>query len=138
MRTTRFYPLLFILAACSPAKSSYDDPWFNPAGGEWVPDASVVARMKLALDHDFRSVFEARKNSRISPKRYWFQYVGTSSGADPAILIIGRPFPVPAHADSTFFNAMIPEECQIVATYLPKERKFKDSSLGGFNCPPRI
>jgi hypothetical protein len=93
--------------------------------------------MKVALDEDFRSVFEARAKSGMSPQRYWFQYVGINSDTDKAIEIIGRPFPVPPSADVVSF-AMIPEACHIIATYLPNERKFKQSALAGFNCPPRI
>ena len=129
---------MFALVGCSPPTSAYDDPWFNPNGGMWVPDPSVVAWMKVALDDDLRPAFEGRPNSGVPPTRYWFQYIGIGSGAGKTIGIIGRPFPVGPDANVTYFNAAFPEECVVFATYLPKERKIKNHSVGGFSCPPRI
>ena len=101
-----------------------------------MPDAGVVARMKVDLDDKLRPFLRA--DSGISPKRYWFQYIGGGSGVDKTIGIVGRPFPVPSGADAGFLGAVIPEQCHVFATYLPNERRFKDFAVGGFYCPPRI
>jgi hypothetical protein len=138
MRIPYSCALILALVGCSPPTSAYDDPWFNPPGGTWVPDARVVARMKVALDDDLRPAFEGSVNSGVPPARYWFQYVGTGSGADQAIGIVGYPFPVPLAAKDTFLGAIVPEACHVFATYLPKQRRIKDSGVGGFYCPPRI
>jgi hypothetical protein len=103
-----------------------------------VPDAGVVARMKVDLDDELRPILEKRADSGIPPRRYWFQYIGVGSGVDKTIGIVGRPFPVPSGADVSFLGPVIPEQCHVFATYLPKGRRFKDFAVGGFYCPPRI
>jgi hypothetical protein len=103
-----------------------------------VPDAGVVAHMKVDLDDELRPILEKPADSGMPPARYWFQYVGSGSGVDKRIGIVGRPFPVPSGADAVFLGAVIPEQCHVFASYLPNERRFKDFSVGGFYCPPRI
>jgi hypothetical protein len=138
MRTPYFCALIFALIACSQHTSAYDDPWFNPPGGTWVPDAGVVSDMKAALDDSLRPVLANRDDATMPPMRYWFQYLGNGSGVDKTIGIIGYPFPVPPGADASYLGAIIPEQCHVFGIYLPKERRFKELSVGGFHCPPRI
>jgi hypothetical protein len=118
--------------------SAYDDPWFNPPGGTWVPDTSVIARMKVALDDELHPLLERRVDTGMTPVRYWFQYSANGSGTDKLIGIVGYPFPVPSSAATTFFGAVIPERCHVFASYLPSERRIKEVAVGGFHCPPRI
>jgi hypothetical protein len=94
--------------------------------------------MKVALDDELRPRLEKHPDSDMPPARYWFQYIGSGSGIDKTIGIVGRPFPVPSGAGAVFLGAVIPEQCHVFANYLPKERKFKDVAVGGFHCPPRI
>ena len=94
--------------------------------------------MKAVLDGALRPILE-RNVDRTRPRtHYWFQFRAYGSGRDRAIAIVGRPFPVPSHADVTFFGAFIPESCHVVARYVPDERRVEDLSVGGFDCPPRI
>jgi hypothetical protein len=103
-----------------------------------VPDAGVVARMKVALDDELRPILEKSADSGRTPMRYWFQFIGSGSGADKTIGIVGYPFPVPLGADASFHGAVTPEQCHVFANYLPDKRRFKDFAVGGFHCPPRI
>jgi hypothetical protein len=103
-----------------------------------VPDAVVATRMKVALDEGLRPILDRRADSALPPTRYWFQYIGSGSGEDKTIGIVGRPFPVPSGADARFLSAVFPEQCHVSAIYIPNERKFKYIALGGFRCPPRI
>src|SRR5229473_5495262 len=119
MRITYLCALILALVGCSPPTSAYDDPWFSPPGGTWVPDAVVVARMKIALDDELRPILEKHADSVMPPARYWFQYIGSGSGVDKTIGIVGRPFPVPSGADAGFLGAVIPEQCHVFASYLP-------------------
>jgi hypothetical protein len=96
-----------------------------------VPDAGVVARMKLSLDSELRPILEKRADSSMPPARYWIQYIGSGSGIDKAIGIVGRPFPVPSGVDAVFLGAIIPEQCHVFASYLPNERRVKDVAVGG-------
>jgi hypothetical protein len=94
--------------------------------------------MKVALDDELRPILESRAASGMPAARYWFQYIGSGSGADNVIGIVGYPFPLRSGASDAFLGAVIPEQCHVFATYLPKERRFRELGVGGFYCPPRI
>ena len=94
--------------------------------------------MKAVLDVALRPVMEQRVDQTRPRVHYWIQYRAYGTGRDRAIAIMGRPFPVAAHADVTFFGAFIPESCHVVARYVPNEQRIEDLAVGGFNCPPRI
>ena len=138
MRTPYIFAFAVALLACTPPTSQYDDPWFNPPGGTWVPDRGVVSQMKVALNDELRPILEKRADSGMPSKRYWFQYIGNGSGVDRTIGIVGRPFPVPSGAEAVFLGAVVPEQCHVFASYQPNERRFKEVAVGGFHCPPRI
>ena len=114
-----------------------DEPWFNPSGGTWTPDAVVISQMKVALDPAIRQVFSER-GIATSPVRYWFQFLGHGSGSDRTIDIRGRPFPVlPEAGTKAFFGPRIPEDCSVQARYVPSQRRIENLVVGGF-CPARI
>jgi hypothetical protein len=124
--------------AYTPHAPANDDPWFNPPGGTWVPDAQVVSEMKAAVDERLAPVLAGKGDSSLAPVKYWFQYIGNGSGVDKTIAIVGRPFPVSRGADAVYLGAVIPESCHVFGNYVPKERKLEAFSVGGFHCPPRI
>jgi hypothetical protein len=98
----------------------------------------MVSHMKTALDDALRPVLPKDADTGMPATQYWFQYIGSSSGADKVIAIVGYPFPVSSGADASFHGAIIPESCHVSASYLPVKRRFKDFAVGGFHCSPRI
>jgi hypothetical protein len=111
-----------------------DEPWFNPLGGTWTPDAAIVSEMKIALDSALRQFLSARGKA-TQPERYWFQYLGHGSGSARTIDIRGRPFPVLPRADTkAYFGPWFPEDCIVHARYVPSQRRIEDLIVGGF-CP---
>jgi hypothetical protein len=138
MRTAYLCPLILALAGCGARVSAHDDSWFNVPGGTWVPEAREVAHMQVALDDKLSPILDKRADSTIPPRRYWFQYFGSGSGVEKTIEIVGYPFPVPSDAPRSFHGAVIPEQCHVFASYVPKEHRFTQLSVGGFYCPPRI
>jgi hypothetical protein len=138
LRSRYFCTLIVALAACSPPKPAHDDAWFNTPDGTWTADSRVVSEMKSAVDVALGTAWDERPNTGMRPARYWFQYFGYGSETDKSIAIVGRPFPVPEWAGASFHGAVIPEDCHIFANYRPRERKFSQFAVGGFNCPPRL
>jgi hypothetical protein len=129
----------FLLSACSPHPAVPDEPWFNiQQGNTWTPDAAVISNMKENLDRSLRPILERKVDQTRPRSHYWFQFRAYGSGRDRAVAITGGPFPVPPHADVTFYGAFIPESCHVVARYLPEERRIEDLGVGGFDCPPRL
>jgi hypothetical protein len=122
----------------SVTRSSPDDPWFNPPGRTWIPDPVVVSDMKVALDEALRPILTKRGDLTRPPVRYWFQYVGQGSGVNKTIGVIGRPFPVLPRAAIEFLGAFIPEDCTVLARYVPSKRRIEDLAVGAFGCPRRI
>src|SRR5476649_2512539 len=120
-----------------PTGASPDEAWFNPPGGDWVPEQAVVAEMKADLDAN-NDVLEKYADPHIRPAKYWFQYQGKGSGPNRTIDLYGHIYPISAEAQKAFFDLFIPENCIISATYLPKERKFTYFALSGIKCPARI
>jgi hypothetical protein len=53
-----------------------------------VPDAGLVARMKVALDDKLHPILEKHADSVMPAVRYWFQYIGSGSGVDKTIGIV--------------------------------------------------
>jgi hypothetical protein len=139
MRIKGLVSLLLLLVMHSLRAAATEEPWFNPPGGTWTPDATVVSQMKSALDIRLRPfLINSGKATRPS-SRYWFQYLGRGSGASSTIEIRGRPFPVPAAAATTaYFGPWIPEDCIVHVRYIPKEHKIEDLVLTGVTCPARI
>ena len=114
-----------------------DEPWFNPLGGTWAPDAVITSEMKIAVDSALPQSLSAR-GRLTSPVRYWFQYLGHGSGSARNIDIRGRPFPVFPQADTkAYFGPWIPEDCIVHARYVPSQRRIEDFFVSGF-CPARI
>ena len=139
MRIQPLVSVIFLLVACSQHTQAPDEPWFNPPlGNTWVPDAAVIANMKVALDTALRPKLEGIVDSTQPAVHYWFQYRAYESGGNLFIAIIGRPFPIARHADTTFLGAFIPESCHVLAQYVLDGHKIEDLAVGGFNCPPRI
>jgi len=113
-----------------------DEPWFNPSGGTWTPDAVIISEMKVALDSALRPVFSERDGA-TPPVRYWFQFLGHGSGWHRTIDIRGRPFPVLPRADTkAYFGPWIPEDCIVHARYVPSQQRIENLVVGGF-CPAR-
>ena len=110
MRLPHLIPLIILLAACSRHAEVPDEPWFNPPGGTWAPDAAMVSEMKSSLDAELRP-FLAKSGRVSSPAvRYWFQYMGP----------------------------WMPEECIVHARYLPNGKGLDDLVLSGVSCPARL
>jgi hypothetical protein len=122
----------------SVTRSSPDEPWFNPPGGTWIPDPAVVSDMKAAVDEALRPILAKRGDLTRPPVRYWFQYVGQGSGVNKTIGVIGRPFPVLQRAAIEFLGAFFPEDCHVLARYVPSKMRIEDLAVGGFGCPRRI
>ena len=125
------------VSGTSVSTSTSDEPWFNPSGGTWTPDAVIISQMKVALDSALRQVFSER-GIATSPARYWFQFLGHGFGSDRTIDIRGRPFPVLPQAETKeFFGPQIPEDCIVQARYVPSQRRIENLVVGGF-CPARL
>jgi hypothetical protein len=130
---------MLLLMACSPRSALPDEPWFNPPGGTWVPDAAIASDMKEALDAKLRPFLVSRGRTTLPAVRYWFQYLGRGSGAARTIDIRGRPLPVLPRAETTnYFGPWIPEECIVHARYVLRERMVEDLEVSGVSCPARI
>ncbi len=127
--------LMFIVAI--PGGASPDEAWFNPPGGDWVPEQAVVAAMKADLDANI-SVLKKYVDLQKRPAKYWFQYQGKGLGPNRSIEFNGHLYPISPEAEKSFIDMWIPENCVISAIYLPKERKFTYLVLGGIKCPARI
>jgi hypothetical protein len=125
------------LSGTSVSPSTPDEPWFNPLGGTWTPDAVIISEMKVALDSALRQYLSERGRA-TQPVRYWFQFLGHGSGSARKIDIRGRPFPVLPQADTkAYFGPWIPEDCIVHARYVPSQRRIEDLVVGGF-CPARF
>jgi hypothetical protein len=125
------------LSGTSVSPLTPDEPWFNPLGGTWTPDAVIVSEMKIALDSALRQLLSERGRA-TQPVRYWFQFLGHGSGSARNIDIRGRPFPVLPQADTkAYFGPWIPEDCIVHARYVPSQRRIEDLVVGGF-CPARL
>ena len=125
------------LSGTSVSPLTPDEPWFNPLGGTWTPDAVIVSEMKIALDSALRQLLSERGRA-TQPVRYWFQFLGHGSGSARNIDIRGRPFPVLPQADTkAYFGPWIPEDCIVHASYVPSQRRIEDLVVGGF-CPARL
>jgi len=126
-----------MLIAGAPADASFDEPWFNPPGGDWVPDQGVVASIKAELDANSDALAKYVDPTR-PPAKYWFQYQGKGSGPNRTVVLLGFLYPISTGADLTLFDVAIPEACVISATYLPDKGKLTDLMLNGIKCPARI
>ena len=125
------------LSGTSVSPVTPDEPWFNPLGGTWTPDAVIISEMKIALDSVLRQSLSAHGRP-TSPARYWFQYLGHGSGSARNIDIRGRPFPVfPGTDTKAYFGPWIPEDCIVHARYVPSQRRIEDFVVSGF-CPARM
>jgi hypothetical protein len=139
MRTRHLVAPILLLMTYSLRSAAPDEPWFNPPGGTWTPDAVIISDMKIALDATLRPFLFARGRTTQPAVRYWFQYSGHGSGPSRTIDIRGRPFPVLPRADTTaYFGPWIPEDCIVHARYVPTEHRIEDLVVGGVSCPARI
>jgi hypothetical protein len=114
------------------------EPWFNPPGGSWTPDAATVGLMRNAVNKQLGPALSGKTRSSGPPVRYWFQYRGDNAGPDPTIEVVGFPNPVSPAASGEFLDVWVPENCVISADYSPREKKLTRLSVGGLACPPRL
>ena len=125
------------LSGTSVSPLTPDEPWFNPLGGTWTPDAVIISEMKVALDSALRQ-FLSEHGRATQPVRSWFQFLGHGSGSARNIDIRGRPFPMLPQPDTkAYFGPRIPEDCIVHARYVPSQRRIEDLVVGGF-CPARL
>jgi hypothetical protein len=129
--------VVLTLAGCATPGGSPDGAWFNPPGGDWVPDPATIAAMKADLESN-NEVLNRNADPQKRPAKYWFQYQGKGSGPTRTIEFYGELYPISPDAERLFFDAFIPEICVIYASYLPEQRKFSNLALGGIKCPARI
>lgn len=138
-RLPHLVSLFVLLVACSQHTATSDEPWFNPPGGTWTPDADMVLDMKAALDEKLKPFLSESGRASLPATRYWFQYMGRDPNASKYIDIRGRPFPVLPHAaDRSYMGPWIPEECIVHARYQPSNKGIDDLVLSGISCPARL
>jgi hypothetical protein len=128
------FALSIIFSGATVPAAAADDPWFNPPGGNWTPDQTIVLKMKATLDASLRPVLEGKGEPTRSAARYWFQYLGKGAGISKTIFVFGRPFPIYPRASEEFFGAYIPESCHVEAIYRP-DTNIIDNLVIGFGCP---
>jgi hypothetical protein len=126
-----------LLLASKVFAATLEEPWFNPPGGTWVPDAAAVSDMRRTVDSVLTSSLAARSVAGDPPSRYWFQYQGRGSGADRIIVLIGHPFPISSSAETSFLDVSIPENCVVYAEYAPKAKQVRALNVSGLSCPRR-
>jgi hypothetical protein len=114
------------------------EPWFNPPGGYWTPDAATVSLMKITVNKQLGSALAGKTRNSDPAVHYWFQYRGDDGGADQTIEIVGFPNPVDSAAPGEFLDVWVPEKCVISATYSPRDKKLTRFGVGGIVCPPRL
>jgi hypothetical protein len=136
MRITGLILLIIVQGCASIAVPR--EPWFNPPGGSWTPDAATVSLMKITVDKQLGAALAAKKRNTGPPVRYWFQYRGDDVGSDQTIEVVGYPNPVSPGAPGEFFDVWVREKCVIFATYSPRDRKLTNFGIGGMGCPPRL
>jgi hypothetical protein len=137
LRNRRSLAAIVLLLASRVFGAALDEPWFDPPGGTWVPDAATIFDMRRAFNSAVAPALAARSVAGQPPARYWFQYQGRGAGADKTIVIIGHPFPVSQGAEKRFFDVSIPENCVVYAEYAPKPKQVRALSVSGLSCPPR-
>jgi hypothetical protein len=137
MRTHLSIAAMALLLAFEVRADGPDEPWFNPSGGTWIPDAVVVSEMRVALDSSLRAALAAKPTAVRPPTRYWFQYLGRGSGTESVIEFFGHPFPVSKRAATVYFDVTIPENCVVYGRYYPVAKKIEELRVG-LACPPRI
>ena len=113
------------------------EPWFNPPGGTWVPDAAMVSDFKVALEPMVVAALAAQSGPVQPPARYWLQYVGEESAGEKVIALIGYLSPVSPNASKEYLNGSVPEKCLIHAEYWPRIKKVMALGVGPA-CPPRL
>lgn len=127
-----------LLLASKVFAATLEEPWFDPPGGTWAPDATTISEMRRAIDSVLPSALARKGVAGQPPTRYWFQFQGRGASADKSIVIIGHPFPVSQGAEKAFVDVSIPENCVVYAEYFPRAKQIRGLNVGGLSCPPRI
>lgn len=131
------FSFLIIAQGCA-SMGAPNEPWFNPPGGSWIPDAATVTLIKIAVNRRLGGALADKARTSGPPVHYWFQYRGDKDGADQTIEVVGFPNPVDPGASGEFLDVWVPENCVISATYSPRDGKLTRFGVGGVACPPRL